>query len=536
MAKNFNTTGLCVPEKHYMADISAKLRSIRRMVDRGDYFSINCGRQYGKTTLLYALASRLRGEYIVLSLDFQELGHASFETENIFCLAFAEMFLEEFQLAGKTAADYRKISERLTAAVDANDDKLRLQKLFRYLTEICQASERPVVLMIDEVDSASNNQVFLDFLAQLRYYYLKREQGRTKTFQSVILAGVYDIRNLKNKIRPEDTHKINSPWNIAADFDVDMSLSKKEIAGMLAEYEADYQTGMNVGEMVGLLYDYTSGYPYLVSRLCKLIDEKVSNLSSFSTNRKAAWTKAGFLEAERMLLAERNPLFESLIGRLQIYPELYEILRDILFEGKRIAYNSLNAAIDIAGMFGFVKNNRGFVEPANRIFEIILYNYFLSEQELRALHIAGAAQRDQNQFVTDGHLNMRLVLEKFVEHFHDLYGNQRDAFIEEVGRKYFLLYLRPIINGTGNYYVESQTRDLLRTDVIVDYHGEQFVIEIKIWHGDAYHKRGEKQLFGYLDAYHQDTGYMLSFNFNKKKKIGVREIVLEGKKIIEAVV
>ena len=84
--------------------------------------------------------------------------------------------------------------------------------------------------------------------------------------------------------------------------------------------------------------------------------------------------------------------------------------------------------------------------------------------------------------------------------------------------------------------MESQTRDLLRTDVIVDYHGEQFVIEIKIWHGDAYHKRGEKQLFGYLDAYHQDTGYMLSFNFNKKKKIGVREIVLEGKKIIEAVV
>ena len=29
---------------------------------------------------------------------------------------------------------------------------------------------------------------------------------------------------------------------------------------------------------------------------------------------------------------------------------------------------------------------------------------------------------------------------------------------------------------------------------------------------------------------------MLSFNFNKKKKTGVREIVLQEKKIIEAVV
>lgn len=536
MVKKFNTTGLCIPEKHYMADISAKLRSICEMVDRGDYFSINCGRQYGKTTLLYALASRLSGDYIVLSLDFQELGHASFETENVFCLAFAEMFLEEFQRSREILKDHQEVLERLTAAVEMNDDTLRLQRLFRYLTEICQFSDRPVVLMIDEVDSASNNQVFLDFLAQLRYYYLKRAQGRAQTFQSVILAGVYDIRNLRNKIRPEDTHKVNSPWNIAADFDVDMSLSKKEIAGMLMGYEADHRTGMNIDEMAGLLYDYTSGYPFLVSRLCKLIDEKISDNALFSSDGKAAWSKAGFLEAERMLLSEKNPLFESLTGKLQSYPELYEILRDILFEGKRIAYNSLNTAVDIAGMFGFVKNCQGFVVPANRIFEIVLYNYFLSEQELRTLRIAEASQRDQNQFVSGGRLNMKLVLEKFVAHFHDLYGNRSDTFIEEAGRKYFLLYLRPIINGTGNYYVESRTRDMQRTDVIVDYHGEQFVIETKIWHGDAYNKRGEKQLFGYLDAYHQDTGYMLSFNFNKKKKIGVQEIVLGEKKIIEAVV
>lgn len=70
MSKIFNTTGLCVPDKHYMADISGKLRAVREMVDRGDYFSINCGRQYGKTTLLYALASLLNRDYIVLSLDF----------------------------------------------------------------------------------------------------------------------------------------------------------------------------------------------------------------------------------------------------------------------------------------------------------------------------------------------------------------------------------------------------------------------------------------------------------------------------------
>ena len=131
---------------------------------------------------------------------------------------------------------------------------------------------------------------------------------------------------------------------------------------------------------------------------------------------------------------------------------------------------------------------------------------------------------------------MKRVLEKFVRHFHELYGDRKEEFLEEEGRRYFLLYLRPIINGTGNYYVESRTRSLGRTDIIVDYRGEQFIVETKIWRGNEYNSRGERQVAEYLNDYNLKTGYMLSFNFNKKKNIGVREIEVEGKRIIEAVV
>lgn len=72
--------------------------------------------------------------------------------------------------------------------------------------------------------------------------------------------------------------------------------------------------------------------------------------------------------------------------------------------------------------------------------------------------------------------------------------------------------------------MEAQTRDARRTDVIVDYGGEQFVIELKIWRGNEYNERGEPQLADYLDYYHKDRGYMLSFNFNKNKKTGVNEV------------
>lgn len=99
-----------------------------------------------------------------------------------------------------------------------------------------------------------------------------------------------------------------------------------------------------------------------------------------------------------------------------------------------------------------------------------------------------------------------------------------------------MLYLKPIINGTGNYYIEARTRDLRRTDVIIDYLGKQSIVEMKIWHGNEYNKRGEKQLLGYLEDYHLDKGYMLSFNFNEKKSVGVKEIQIGNKVIVEAVV
>lgn len=88
----------------------------------------------------------------------------------------------------------------------------------------------------------------------------------------------------------------------------------------------------------------------------------------------------------------------------------------------------------------------------------------------------------------------------------------------------------------GNYYIESRSRGLWRTDVVVDYRGERYVIEMKIWHGDEYNNRGEKQLVQYLDDYHQNKGYLISFNFNKKKQIGVYEIVVGNKILIEAIV
>ena len=521
MRRYFNTEGACRLDIHYMVRIDDRLEQIkRRYVDRGKYFLINRGRQYGKTTTLKALAEYLQTEYQVISMDFQGISTKEYADEFTFVRAFMRMFAETFEEGG------------VTAAFANGTQQNTLGEMFYLLSEICKTASKPIVLMIDEVDSASNNQVFIDFLAQLRRYYLNRENQ--PTFHSVILAGLYDIKNLKLKIRPDSEHQYNSPWNIAAEFKMDMNFSEKQIAAMLTEYEADSQTGMDVDEMAEEIYQYTDGYPYLVSRICRLLDERIPDIHGFE-GYGVAWTKEGIEEAVKMILKDKAPLFDSMIRQLDIYKDLRNILEDIIYRGKQISYSPDVKPIEMGVMFGFLKEENGRVVIANRIFEMRLLNMFITEEAVKS-EAYRYGSLDRNQFVHDGKLDMDLVLTKFTEHFNDIYGDNGERFLEENGRKFFLLYLKPIINGIGNYYIEARTRDERRTDVIVDYLGEQFIVELKIWRGNEYNERGEQQLADYLDDYHQKKGYLLSFNFNKNKKVGIKELKIGTKTIVEAVV
>lgn len=59
---------------------------------------------------------------------------------------------------------------------------------------------------------------------------------------------------------------------------------------------------------------------------------------------------------------------------------------------------------------------------------------------------------------------------------------------------------------------------------------------MKIWRGQKKHEEGEKQLLGYMEEYHQDKGYLITFNFNKMKKTGITEVQIKEKILIEATV
>ena len=422
MKRSFNITGACNPQEHYMVNLDSRLAEIKKMVDAGKYFVINRGRQYGKTTTLNALENYLSQDYIVVSMDFQFLDASDFENTETFVTAFAQELSElvdgEYQISEELAEQLRKIA-------DGADGFTRMANLFKWISLWCRNTSKPIVLIIDEVDSASNNQVFLDFLAQLRGYYLNR--NKKTIFQSVILAGVHNIRNLRQKIRPDAEHKHNSPWNIASPFEVDMSFSPDDIAGMLTDYENEHHTGMDIASVSQLIYDYTSGYPVLVSSICKLMDEQNTN-----------WNDSDLISATKQLIVERSPLFESLINKLEDDTTLCKLLYSMLFQGRKFLFNAYDSAIHSAMMYGFVRNDNGTVIIANRIFETVIYDWFISLETTDSLIFAEGVN-DKSQFISGSQLNMELILEKFILHFNDIYGSQPDKFKEDDGRKLFLL-------------------------------------------------------------------------------------------------
>lgn len=195
MQKRFNVTGTCIPEKHYMVDISNKLDSILKLVNNEEYFIINRPRQYGKTTTLYMLEKRLNRmeEYLPIKISFEAIDTEGYSEVKKFLSSIMMQIVNYFRFS---------TNKEMYKFIKNHENKITTMNEFNsFITDLIEFAEKKVVLIIDEVDKSSNNQLFLDFLGMLRSKYLLRNEGRDYTFHSVILAGVHDIKTLKLKIR-----------------------------------------------------------------------------------------------------------------------------------------------------------------------------------------------------------------------------------------------------------------------------------------------------------------------------------------------
>ncbi|MCP4149910.1 MAG: AAA family ATPase, partial [bacterium] len=509
--------------RHYTADISEKLEKIIKIVADGDYFTINRPRQYGKTTVLFLLEQLLRKDeqYLVIDISFEGIDTPTYESHERFTGAVLNIISKRLRFMGeKELADFTGSNKGIPDFGGLGD----------FITEFVVKSGRKVVLMIDEVDKSTNNRLFLDFLGMLRTKYLKRNEGKDYSFHSVILAGVHDIKSIKAKLQPGQSHSFNSPWNIAVDFKVDLALLPNEITSMLEEYCEERNIKIDIPFFSETLFYFTSGYPFLVSCLCKIIDEEI--LPGKDENE---WKPEDLVDAVQMLLKADNTNFNSLIKNLKENRELYDFVFEIIITGSSFSYTIDNPVIRFGRLYGIIREEKGKVKIHNRLYEQRIYNYMASMMETSGLGRSLYSGAESTYVRENGSLNIDLVIRKFQDFMKEQYSSKDSDFIERNGRLLFLAFIKPIINGKGFDFKEVQISEEKRLDVVITFEKKKYIVELKIWRGESYHRQGIRQLCDYLDRQNQKVGYLLIYDLRKETgRAGERESIDAGGKKIHA--
>jgi len=359
----------------------------------------------------------------------------------------------------------------------------------------------------------------------LRNKYLLANDGEDYTFHSVVLAGVHDVKTLKMKISPDSTGKLNSPWNIAADFIIDMSFNPAEISTMLADYSNDKNIEMDIPAIADRLYYYTSGYPYLVSKMCKVIDEIL-----IPEKRAEKWNLEAIDTSFRYLInkAYTTTLFDDMIKNLENNSLLYDFVFEVLMGSKSFTYDVDNPEINLAAVYGIIGMEKNLVKIHNLIFEQRLSLYMASKLTTSQTYYI---PNSDPEYFNDHNLDIQTIFLRFRTFMRENYSQRDEKFIEREGRLLFLAFLKPILNGKGFEFKEPVVGDERRMDIVIVYENKRYVIELKRWYGEKSHQKGLQQLSDYLDIYSLKKGYLLIYDFRKEKDYREETIQFKDKEI-----
>jgi hypothetical protein len=487
MKRFFNTTGLCNAEDHYMVDPFRNMyENVLHLIHSKQYFLIHAPRQTGKTTFLHALAHRLNkeGNYVsvVCSLESAGYNSISVETANI---NFIKALAKTSKLFIGTDHLPPDIAKYISGPSMLGD----------YLTDWCDTLDKPLVLLLDEVD-ALYDDVLISTLRQLRDGF----QTRPKHFpQSIALVGLRDIRDFRTRARADNPSiGSGSPFNIKAESFFLPAFSKEEVCGLLNQHTQD--TGQIFSEEVlEKLYAYSGGQPWLTNALANEVVMKIL---------KNDYTQEITLDlielAKERLIEQRQTHLDSLADKIDD-PRVRPIIMSII-TGDSPAFDGADDAIRYCRDLGIISTGNP-IQFANPIYREII---------TRILTIGFSVSINQDIAQTIWYLNPdgSLNMDKLLDAFTDFYRWNSESWIDrykykEAGHQLFLMaFLQRIINGGGRIEREMATGNG-RTDLVIFWKTQVITIEIKMHHDARSEPHGIQQLARYLDRLGQKTGYMV---------------------------
>jgi hypothetical protein len=501
--KKFNTAGPSIAGDHYMIDPLTRfdLPEIESLIDDKRYFVLHAPRQTGKTTSLLALMHHLnaKGQYRVLYANIEGAQAARGDMNagvaiigSVIAHA-ASLYLKDHRLIDWLGQE----GEHIPAG----------NRLSRLLTCWAQNTDKPVILLLDEVDALVGDTL-ISLLRQIRAGYVQRPDAFP---QAMILCGVRDVRDYRIHTAHHEIITGGSAFNIKAVSLRLGNLMPDETRALWQQHEN--ATGQSIDPAIyPELWQDTAGQPWLVNAL----GYEVTWQDRSARDPSTPITLDHYKSARERLIQSRATHLDQLADKLK-EPRVHGIVAALL-EGEAVSEHFSTDDLQYVEDLGLICQ-RPMLTISNRIYREIIPRELTWPAQVVIAH--------QQPWYLDArrHLDMKKLLSAFQQFFRE----NSDAWLEkfdykEAGPQLLLqAFLQRIVNGGGRinreYGLGRRRTDLFLewpVDESLGYLGtvQRVVIELKILHQslEATQKQGLVQTADYADRCGADESHLIIFD------------------------
>ena len=481
MKKFFNTAGACQPDIHYTVWRPFGAEPVLELIEHRKYFTHHAPRQSGKTTLLREICRKLNqeGRYLALHITVESAQSAR---EDV--LRANQVVLQALQLMLELAlpAKYKMYPHSDTFLNQSSGVQA-------CLTQWSRVSEKPIVLMIDEIDAMAGESL-IALLRQLRAGYDQRPYAFP---QSIILNGVRDLKDYRIYSQKEDTWLTGgSCFNIKAESVRLGNFTLENVQELFFQHEQEHGQKLAPG-LVETIYELTQGQPWLCNALGEQMCHKLFP-------DEPVLQEYHLHEAKEALILSRATHIDQLYYRLED-PRIRQIVIPMLSgeDVSRFPQEDLEYARDL-----------GLLHPDSKTVKIAnpLYKEILPREMTYALQHGMAFEPEWYQ-QANGKLNYQKLMDNFVQFWRE-HGHKEFYDREITPHVLFMAWLQRLVNGGGTIHREYAL-GRRRLDILVEFAKERFVSEIKLYRGEKTLSEGLNQICEYLDQIGLNEGYLMIF-------------------------
>ncbi|HNO23375.1 MAG TPA: hypothetical protein PKK94_10375 [Leptospiraceae bacterium] len=491
--RSFNTSGPNIPEMHYTLGRKNLILKGLELVDNMRYFTIRAPRQTGKSTYFRLLAAELEKDgYRVCHINFENYKAATeLELFKSLKLYFQKFFTLE----------------------------LLAETFVEFSNEVYSFKNQKFVFICDEIEGL-NPEIFNQFLHTIRNLYHSRSDHSLK---SVILVGVSNI----NGIIQDNA----SPFNIADELDVPY-FTDEETIELLGQHEKE--TGQKFDEKVKQkISEITANQPGLVNSFARRLvedhpDKKIIELEDY-------------LRVEEWYLTEAiDKNVSNIINKASKYRSFVE---GLLFTELTVPFAIDRPSIKELFVYGIIKKGKdGNVEFWVPLYKKRLFSAFFPYTNGEGKRIAG--NMFSSEYLTsDNKINFNKLIDSYRDHirlrsfrpFREKDENGNYLSIPEAAMIYsFETYISIFLRELDAKVYREAFVSLGNTDLIINVHGFEYLLEIKKYYSPSYFVKGKKQLAYYCNRAGLNTGYYIVFIENTINPNYVSDLteIIDGVEII----